>query len=165
MFAPAPDLSLVRPSAPEHSTKMTLVSEFAPEFTPVLESVPEFTPVPSEVTTSIAEPPLATAGLFPELKVFPVTFVSTTGTIIKLFLLPDAFFMATSVISVLSLSIETPVATPVETPELAGVFASAPLKTGVPTCELFVFIDCPTTVKRASSELSAQPVTAKDAVF
>ncbi len=96
MFAPAPDLSLVRPSAPEHSTKMTLVSEFAPEFTPVLESVPEFTPVPSEVATSIAEPPLATAGLFPELKVFPVTFVSTTGTIIKLFLLPDAFFMATS---------------------------------------------------------------------
>lgn len=82
---------------------------------------------------------------------FPVTSVSSTDIIIKLSLLPDAPITATSAVSKLSVSVEAAVATvaeppdvaasPAETPEMVKVFPSAPLKSGVPTYELFVCTD------------------------
>lgn len=77
--------------------------------------------------------------------------------------------MAASAISELFVFIRAPVATAVAPPELAGVFASAPLKTGVPIYELFVCPDevetisespvIPVSAKEGFHELSALPVT------
>lgn len=68
--------------------------------------------------------------------------------------------MAASAISELFVFIRAPVATAVAPPELAGVFASAPLKTGVPIYELFV---CPDEVKETVRESPVLPILALEA--